>query len=363
MTPIVAGGHRFGLFVAAVLPAAGLLTVLLALAGGSLWLEAALLSLPLVTVYGLLCVGAGYSCRALPFTGADSGKLALTHLGTAAVSSAIWTGLAQGLARLLEVLNVSPGALGRLAPQTAILFSLGLLVYLLAVAIHYLTVAFEQSRQAEQRALLADLAARKAELTALKAQIDPHFLFNSLNSINALVGRDPGAAREVCAGLGGLFRDILKQGPKQTISLEEEISMTRRYLAIEKVRLGDRLTIEEKVQPESLPFHVPPLVLQPLIENALKHGISQRLEGGVLRLTIELDRRRLRIEVTNPVDSDTPHQPGTGTGLSNLRSRLKAQYHGAARLVAERTDDGYRAEVVLPVGAGTSEMEASDGET
>jgi len=362
MNPILTGGRRIGLFVAVVLPAAGLLTGLLALTGGTPWLEAALLSLPLVTVYGLLCLGAGYSCRALPFTGAGSGKLALTHVGTAAVSSAIWTALAQGLARLLELLNVAPGALTRLAPQTGILFSLGLLVYLLAVAMHYLTAAFEQSRHAEQRALEADLAARKAELTALKAQIDPHFLFNSLNSINALVGNDPGAAREVCAGLGGLFRDILKQGPKQTINLEEELSMTRRYLAIEKVRLGDRLTVEDKVDAASMRFPVPPLVLQPLIENALKHGISQRLEGGVLGLTIELDHRRLRIEVTNPVDSDAVHRPGTGTGLSNLRSRLKAQYHGAARLVAERTDSGYRAEVVLPAGVGAAEMEANDGE-
>jgi two-component system sensor histidine kinase AlgZ len=362
MNPILTGRSRVALFVAVVLPAAGLLTVLLALTGSTPWLEATLLSLPLVTVYGLLCLGAGYSCRALPFTGAGSGKLALTHVGTAAISSAIWTALAQGLARLLELLNVSPGALARLAPQTGILFSLGLLVYLLAVAVHYLTAAFEQSRQAEQRALKADLAARKAELKALKAQIDPHFLFNSLNSINALVGQDPGAAREVCAGLGGLFRDILKQGPKQTITLEEELSMTRRYLVIEKVRLGDRLTVEEKVDTASMRCPVPPLVLQPLIENALKHGISQRLEGGVLGLTIELEHRRLRIEVTNPVDPDAVQRPGTGTGLSNHRSRLKAQYHGAARLVAERTSGGYRAEVVLPVGVGATEMEANDGE-
>ena len=138
--------------------------------------------------------------------------------------------------------------------------------------------------------------------------------------------------------------------------------MARRYLAIEKIRLGDRLKIEEAVQPETLLLQIPPLVLQPLIENALKHGISQMLEGGVLRLTIEVDKRRLKIVVENPVDSDAPGLPGTGTGLINLRSRLLAQYNGAARLVAGPTGAGYKAEIVLPLPPGDALLEATDGQ-
>ncbi len=334
------------------LPLAVLLAGVAALMGGSPWPEALALALPLATVFAFLCLGAGYSCRVLPLSGTDASRTVLSHAATAVVTAALWVGMARLLGHLLERIDLFPGVVLRVSQLSGSLMALGILLYLLAVSVHYLATAREESRQAEQRILQAELSARKAELRALKAQIDPHFLFNSLNSINALVGRDPEAARQVCAGLGDLMRLNLQNGRKRSIALREEIDMVRMYLELEKVRLGSRLQVEESVQPAALGCQVPPQVLQPLVENALKHGIGSLIDGGLVSLAAQVDGDRLTLTVTNPVDPAAPPRPGTGTGLRNLGQRLAALYGGESRLVTGIDGGTYSARAILPVEGG-----------
>lgn len=357
MKPMPGLLNRFGYCLAVWLPVGGLLTALFVMTGGSSIAEGVVLAVPLATVYMFLCVGAGYSCRALPLSVGGTGKVLLIHLAAASLSSLLWVGLSRAVAMGLESMNLFPGAGERLIRQAGILFTLGLLLYLLAVAVHYLVAASAASRESRKRALEADIAAREAELRVLRAQIDPHFLFNSLNSISALVGRDPERARRMCASLGDLLRSSIQLGRLNSISLDDELSMVNRYLEIEKVRLGDRLDVAEQVEESTRQCLVPPFLLQPVMENALKHGIGNLLEGGIVTLSTDLREDRLWIVVDNPVDPEASPQPGTGTGLSNLRKRLRGVYGEDAVLRAGRDGARFRVEMSLPAVLGDSEDE------
>ena len=195
------------------------------------------------------------------------------------------------------------------------------------------------------------MLAREAELKALKAQIHPHFLFNSLNSISALTTSNPASAREMCILLAEFFRTSLALGEKASVSLEEEMTVARTYLAIERLRFGSRLSVEESVDEAGRQCRLPPLLLQPLVENAIRHGIATRAEGGVLRLEARTDGMRLRLLVENPFDPEAPVRPGVGLGLENVRRRLLARYGEDALMDAERSRDRFRVTLFVPAEA------------
>jgi len=192
------------------------------------------------------------------------------------------------------------------------------------------------------------ILAREAELRALRAQIHPHFLFNSLNSISALVSTDPTQAREMCVLLAEFFRRTLAVGERPGVTFDEELAVARTYLAIERLRLGTRLCVEERVDEATLGCILPPLLLQPIVENAIRHGIASRSDGGVLRIQACVDGAHLRIDVENPFDPDAPRRPGVGVGLANVRRRLFAAYGDRARVETERGEDRFRVAISLP---------------
>ena len=204
---------------------------------------------------------------------------ALTLSVAAALSSALWLLLGGAWVATLELFPALAGAAGRYRGAAARCSSrLGVLLYLLVAAGHYLALAVEASRSAERRALEARVLAREAELKALRAQVDPHFLFNSLNAVAALAGGDPAAARRMALMLADFLRQSLRLVERATIPLDEELALVRAYLAIEQVRFGERLAVAERLDPAAGVVPVPPLLLQPLVENAVKHGIAGLVE-------------------------------------------------------------------------------------
>lgn len=209
-------------------------------------------------------------------------------------------------------------------------------------------MTFEASREVERRAYELKLLAQDAELRALRAQIDPHFLFNSLNSISALTTQDPSAAREMCILLGDFLRKSLKVGTEEKISLSEEIALIMNFLAIEKVRFGNRLNVEMNVDERSTSTAVPPLLLQPLIENAIKHGIAQRIDGGTIVLSSEQNGSTLHIKIKNPVDADQKKVIGNKIGLQNVKDRLRKLYGNDARIDTELEDGFFVVDLSLP---------------
>jgi LytS/YehU family sensor histidine kinase len=235
-----------------------------------------------------------------------------------------------------------------LAPHLPILGGMGMLLYLLSAGLHYAALAVQQSHDAERRAAEARTLAREAELHALKMQINPHFLFNSLHSISALCTQDGARAREMCLRLSDFLRRSLGLADRESIPLSEELSLARSYLEVEQVRFGDRLRVEEQIDSGCQDCAVPALVLQPLVENAVKHGIAGLVEGGSIRLTVSGAGAEVTILVENAFDPDMPAPRKSGLGLAQVRRRLQVRYGDAASFDAGASGGLYRVLLRFP---------------
>jgi two-component system sensor histidine kinase AlgZ len=189
----------------------------------------------------------------------------------------------------------------------------------------------------------ANAAARLAEL---QSRIRPHFLFNALNTALALVRVDAARAEAVLEDLAELFRVALADAGA-SVSLEEEIELARRYLAIEEVRFGKRLVVEWEIDPRVHAARVPPLVLQPLVENAVRHGIEPATEGGRITIRARLNRGQVVLVVSNTLGEE-PGSPGHGMALHNIRERLRLLHDVAAECDVRRENGLFQARIVLP---------------
>jgi two-component system, LytTR family, sensor histidine kinase AlgZ len=345
--PLLTRG-RFGLYLLAWIPLAAILVYLMATAGHLSWTESMVLVLPLSALYVLVCLAAWYPAKGAPLAATPLSRLALTHLIAAALLSLAWVQIAKGLAYALSRFPTFTQLPQHLAPHIPILFGAGFLLYLLAVAYHYVVLSLEASQEAEARVMKSGLLARDAELRALKAQVNPHFLFNSLNSISALTSIDPEKARDMCILLAEFLRMTLGLGEKTSIPLKEELGMLERFMAIEKVRFGARLQVEEDIQEDCKPLLIPALLLQPLIENAVGHGIANLPEGGLVHLAAHCSDGRLGITIRNSFDPESTSALRSGRGLANVRRRLEARYGDQAGLQARADGNEFRVDLSLP---------------
>jgi hypothetical protein len=350
MHPILGQLRRLTLYLLAWVPLGGILLYLLASPGGLSWPKALAMVVPLCLIYAFVCLSAWYSCRFTPLETSGFGRLVLTHLTEACLVSFLWLLIAKGLALVLSSLDAFRGLDQEIVRSYPLLLGSGVLLYLLAVALHYVLLAVEASREAEKREMEARVLARDSELKALKAQVNPHFLFNSLNSISALTSSDAGRAREMCILLADFLRATLGLGEKTAIPLRDELSLVRSFLSVEKVRFGSRFSLEERIEPEALDYLVPPLLLQPLVENAVAHGISNLSEGGWIRLNIGCQNGtgNLSILMENNFDPDMPPRRGTGMGLRNVRQRLDMRYGNRASFDVRTDGDRFRVALNLP---------------
>ena len=256
--------------------------------------------------------------------------------------------MARGWFGLLGSVGLLEGGAPAFARLQPLLFGRGFLLFLIAALMHYLLVAAESSRRAETQSLEYKVASREAELKALRAQLHPHFLFNSLNSVVSLIRSDPDAARRTCLMLGDFLRSSLTLGGRESIPLGEEVALAESLLAIEKVRFGSRLTFEMRLDESARALPVPPLLLQPLVENAVTHGIAHLLEGGTVRLEAARRGDLLFVAVENPRDPETRVSAGAGLGLENVKRRLRAVYGDDARFAVVAETRRFRVELSFP---------------
>jgi hypothetical protein len=312
--------------------------------------EAALFALPMALLFGFQSLTAWYPVRSLALDAPGAPRRVAGLVVACFVAAGIWVGAGFLWARLLAAQGLA-GLPGRVRAAALLLFAVGVFLFALAALLHALFAAVERSRAAERRALELQVLARDAELKALKAQLDPHFLFNSLNSVAALIGSDPAAARRMCFLMAGFFRKSLGLARRETIPLAEEMYLAETFLAIEEVRFGDRLQSAVEVEEETLTLAVPPLLLQPLVENAVHHGVAHLVDGGRVRIAARRQGDRLELEVENPCDPERPASRGAGVGLANVRGRLDALYGHRARLEVEAQPDRFRVRASLPVEA------------
>jgi two-component sensor histidine kinase len=210
---------------------------------------------------------------------------------------------------------------------------------------------YEHSKARERRAAELESRLAQARLQALRMQLNPHFLFNTLNSIASLVQDQPQAG-EMIEALSELLRQTLSASERAEVTLREELHLLDRYLLIEQIRFGDRLRVQQRIEPAALDAVVPILILQPLVENAVKHGIEAQIAPGLIRIEVERVGASLKLEVSDNGRGLDAAGPGTlkeGVGLGNTRSRLKELYGEAASLTLRpRHTGGLSAELRIP---------------
>jgi hypothetical protein len=337
MHPLLARRSRFVVYLAGWTP----LLALIAYASRETapWLQTAATIVPAVFLFAFACLSPWYICRVQPLQLPLITRLAATWTAAAVTAGGLLAASAYVTAHLLQ----------RPMPNLGLLAGLGAILYLLSAGIHYTALASEASRQAEKRADLARSLARDAELHALRMQINPHFLFNSLHSIAALATQDGARARDMCVRLSEFLRSSLALSGRESIPLSEELALARSYLVVEQVRFGARLKVLEDIEAGCESCAIPALLLQPLIENAVKHGIAGMIEGGEIILTVRNPPGEVRVTVENAYDPDAPPPTKLGIGLTSVRRRLEVRYGDAAHFAAAATEPGrYRVELRFP---------------
>lgn len=234
-------------------------------------------------------------------------------------------------------------------------FVMGAIVYAFSLVVYDALISARALQGVEQREAAKELWAKHTELKALRAQINPHFLFNSLNSISALTSLNPEKARAMVIELSQFYRESLMVSDLPFITIEREIAICKHFIAIEAIRYGDKLQLDIACNPDALNYQIPPLCLQPLLENAIKHGISQLTSATPISLQIEVQHNKLYLLVANDIAS-TPYagtQPeGTHTGLENLRSRIALLFGEDAYCAWSKTDSRFQVELIFPLTEG-----------
>jgi Histidine kinase len=308
------------------------------------WAE--LLAIPLAVLMGLQCLPCWYLVRSMAPSEVPAWRLVGTWLGTGAVLLSLWLTVAMLWNRVLKFTDLMPDVdAGTLIPLLVFAGCVGMVIAILGL---YSAAAVERSREAERRTLELRALAREAEMGFLRRQLDPHFLFNSLNSVAALIGSDASAARRMCLLMADFFRKSLKFGAQQTIALADELTLIETFLAIEEVRFGDRLRRSVDVSAEAMQMRVPALLLQPLVENAVHHGIAHLLDGGEIKVSAKVRGSLLDIVVENSCDADRPVSRSTGLGLANVRGRVESMYGTRARMDVKNEPAIFRVLLALP---------------
>lgn len=249
------------------------------------------------------------------------------HLVAGVVVAVAHTQIDALLGSLREIFVTGEWIFGHLARKLLVnAFHLNFLIYMLIAGIAMYFGRLRSLRAGERRAARLHNQLIEARLAALRAQTRPHFLFNTLHTVGALIERDAVTGRRILRQLGELLRASLATDGEREIPLAREIELTRAYLGIEQARLGDRLSVVIDVEDDALDSRIPALLLQPLVENSIRHGIARLTGPGSVTITGRRHGDRLVVRIRDSGPGDTGASPGTGIGLASVRERLRAHY-------------------------------------
>jgi signal transduction histidine kinase len=294
-----------------------------------------------------------YLARRFPIERQQWRRSLLVHFAASAL-----LGLATRLVRDLAFIFVAQDyegsiSLGKLMLNVYFFFDYGAMMYWLILLVVYAVEYYRRFRENELKATRLEAQLAHAQLQALKMQLHPHFLFNTLHSISALVYKNPGAADKMLARLGDFLRLTLDSAGAQEVSLQQELEFLRCYLEIERIRFQDRLTVDIDVEAEALDARLPNLILQPIVENAIKHGIAPRTSRGCIEISARrLDGQLLVNVIDNGCGLPSNGNSGLlseGLGLSNTQTRLRQLYGNHYRLdLVNNPGGGLRVTLEIP---------------
>ncbi len=271
-------------------------------------------------------------------------NLIINHITAATVLVIIWNVVSLFLVKLL----ISDHFYNFMIEHIEWHVAIGFLYYFILVLIYYIiiyNVNLKEKRKNEDR-LMAII--NEAELNLLKSQINPHFLFNSLNSISSLTVTNPTKAQEMIIKLSDFLRYSISRSINQKSNLKLELENIQRYLDIEKTRFGDKLNYQPDITPDCLDKMLPTMILQPLYENAIKHGVYESTEPITLQVKAYNENNLLIILITNNFDPETPAKKGSGIGLKNIKERLRLTYQMDGLLYTNKTHNIFEVKLVIP---------------
>ena len=347
MHPIFAQGRN-------LLAAGGLWLALSAIASHLLYLlqeiephVAAALYSPLLFLFFFFGLSNYYICLELPIRRTPFLRLIATQLIANATTVLLW--LVCGSVYVWFLNRIYPDHWEKLYRSSIMsLSSIGALLYCFWILAHYLFLMARQHEAIEREALEKKLLINETELQAIKATIHPHFLYNSLNTVANLALTEPGKIHNLCLQISEFLRYSVSYSRKASATVADELVHIQNYLGIERERFGTRLHTVFDVDEQAREEPMPPLLLFPLIENSIKHGIDTLLEGGTITVRIRCGAEHLDIQIENPFDELGKKQGGSSIGLESVGKRIQAQYGKEGRVTCTRQDGMFRVMLSLP---------------
>jgi LytS/YehU family sensor histidine kinase len=226
--------------------------------------------------------------------------------------------------------------------------STGILYYGVTLLIYHLIIYNKELEEKKLTEANLNLLVKESELNVLRSQLNPHFLFNSLNSISSLTLSDPSTARDMIIKLSEFLRYALRHGEREKTKLAEEIKNIDLYLEIEKIRFGEKLVFEKQITEDCREGLIPNMILQPLFENAVKHGVYESTEPITIRLVCEGNENEMQLEISNNFDPNQVSRRGAGIGLKNVRNRLLLIYGKDNLMHVQKTENEYTVRLNIP---------------
>ncbi len=271
---------------------------------------------------------------------------AFHHITTGLVTVTLWLGFSFFITT--QLLGQSPEYLNFARTSLPMRASFGGLLIVLLISMYHFISFYKHMEEKSIKEEQLKKMLKEAELKALKAQLNPHFLFNSLNSISSLTISDPEGAREMLTQLSDFLRYSLKRKEDTLLPLSEEIKNIQRYLEIEKVRFGERLDCDFKIHPDCYAMSVPAMLLQPLYENAIKHGLYESIEPVSIKTRCLANHSKLEISVSNNFDPESTPIKGEGVGLENIRNKLLLFYNRNDLMIINRENNIFEVKIKIP---------------
>jgi sensor histidine kinase YesM len=262
------------------------------------------------------------------------------------VAVSFWLGLSYFI--LTSLFNSDTAYIGFLRSSVPWRAGIGLLYYEVMILVYYLMIFYKNNKENQLKEAELKALVKESELKSLKSQINPHFLFNSLNSISSLTMIEPAKAQEMIIKLSEFLRYTTSHKEEKLTSLDEEISNINRYLEIEKIRFGKRLTVRQNIDPSCCHMKLPGLILQPLLENAVKYGVYESTDGSLIEILTSCNSSALSIVIRNQWDPDFQSNKGEGVGLRNIRSRLRIMYNRDDLFIIKKDHNIFEVNIIFP---------------
>lgn len=310
------------------------------------WFYAMVDSLIFGSIYFLIGIGAWYFVRYSRYENSQFFSLFLEHLASAFVLVSLW--VFSGTYILATIFSSSKEYVDLIWGAIVWRYGNGFLFYIILMVVYYLHANYIHQQERKEKEIKLRSTLQNTEIDLLRSKLNPHFLFNSLNSLNALIQTEPENASKMLLQLSDFLRFSIEKDKQEKIDLKEELGNLERYMAIEKVRFGDRLKFNKNIQDEAMSLKLPAMLLQPLLENAIKYGLGSKLEDVNISIEAKEGQGNLLLEISNVYDSSVSVRKGSGHGIDNVRKRLEMIYKKTAEFQVNKLEQVFNIKILIP---------------